>query len=88
MDNAWKRIFYTLNDSNVLPPPDLDQARNIEEEVFLNIKSEVEKELGREWIGDKEQNSLADLKVAQSLKKSFVYYEKSREDKDKQYFKF
>ena len=56
--------------------------------VFINIKPEVEKELDRKWIGDKEQNSIADFKVAQSLKRSFVNYEKSSRDEDVQFFKF
>ena len=32
-------------DSTVLPPSELAQARSIEEEIFLNVKKEVEKEL-------------------------------------------
>ena len=72
----------------MLPPTDLNQARDIEEEIFLNIKADVEKELGRDWVGDKEQNSLADMKVAQSVKKSFRNYERSRKGTDIQYFKF
>lgn len=88
MDKAWKRTFYRLVDSSVLPASDLDQARLIEQEIFLNIKPEVEKETGRQWMGDKEQNSLADFKVALSVKRSFMNYEKSRSDKDVQYFKF
>ena len=66
----------------------------IEGLIFENLKylvgpkPEVEKELDREWRGDKEQNSLADFKVAQSFKRSFVNYEKSRGDEDIQYFKF
>lgn len=71
-----------------MPQSDLNQARGIEEEIFLNIKAEVEKELGREWEGDKEQNSLADMKVAQSVKKSFRNYERTRKGTDIQYFKF
>ena len=46
------------------------------------------KELGREWVGDSEQNSLADMKVAQCVKKSFRQYERSRKDTDVIYFKF
>ena len=88
MDKVWKRTFYRLVDSSVLPASDLDQARLIEQEIFLNIKPEVEKELGRPWMGDKEQNRLADFKVALSVKRSFNNYEKNRGDKDVQYFKF
>ena len=88
VDAIWKKTYYRLIDSNVLPPSDLTQARGIEEEIFLNIKGEVEKELGREWAGDKEQNSLADMKVAQSLKKSFQNYEKGRKGGDIKFFKF
>ena len=65
-----------------------DKARSIEETIFLNIKAEVEKELGREWTGDKEQNSLADFKVAHCLKRCFLYYERNRKDNSPQYFKF
>ena len=68
--------------------PDLEKALRIEEEVFLNIKAQVEKELGRDWDGGTEANKLADFKVAQSVKKSFHNYEKTRASSDRQFFKF
>ena len=39
-------------DGSSLAPDDRDQARSIEEELFINIKPEVEKQLGRDWDGD------------------------------------
>ena len=73
-------------DSGTLAPDNCNQAQRIEEELFLNIKHEVEKESGQDWVGDKEQNRLADLKIAQCLKRSFLNFEKS--SKDVHYFKF
>ena len=46
------------------------------------------KQLGRDWEGDQEQNTLADFKVAQSVKRSFLNYEKSRNKNDPKYFEF
>ena len=73
-------------DSSTLAPGNRDQARRIEEELFINIKPEVERELGRIWEGDEEQNRLADIKISQCLKKSFLNFERS--SKDIHYFKF
>ena len=75
-------------DSAVLPSADLEKSLEIEQQLFLNVKSQVEKELGREWDGGLEANRLADFKVAQSVKKSFHYYEKTRAASDPQFFKF
>ena len=82
----WKKTFYRMIDANSLAPDDRDQARSIEEELFINIKPEVEKQSGRDWDGDEEQNLLADLKIAQCLKRSFLNFEKS--SKDVHYFNF
>ena len=71
-----------------MSPSDLEKALTIEEEVFLNIKPQVEKDLGRDWDGGTEANKLADFKVAQSVKKSFHNYEKTRASNDRQFFKF
>ena len=73
-------------DSSTLAPDDRDKAMRIEEELFINIKPEVERELGGNWEGDEEQNRLADFKIAQCLKKSFLNFERS--SKDIHYFKF
>lgn len=86
MDKLWRRAFYRLIDSSTLNPDDRDRARRIEEELFINIKPEVESEVGRDWEGDEEQNRLADLKIAQCLKKSFRNFERS--SKDVHYFNF
>ena len=66
----------------------MEKSLEIEQELFLNIKQQVEKELGTEWDGGLEANRLADFKVAQSVKKSFVNYEKNRATSDPKYFKF
>ena len=49
----------------------------IEERVFIDIvKSEVVQILG-EWQGSRDQNKLADQKVAYYVKNSFRVYEKN-----------
>ena len=62
--------------------------RNIEEGIFRDlVKIEVEAELG-DWSGSKEQNQMADLKIAKNVKSSFCEYEKNRNSYDENYFKF
>ena len=81
-------MFYRFMDSGDLSSADLEKSLAIEQELFLNIKPQVEKELGREWDGGLEANKVADFKVAQSIKKSFYNYEKTRASSDRQFFKF
>ena len=75
-------------DSAELSPADKEKTRNIEQEVFLNIKAHVEKELNHSWDGEKKSNRLADFKIAQSIKKSFLNYESDRQRNDPKYFNF
>ena len=66
-----------------------ERLQKIEQSIFRNIVKEVEQELGEDWGGSKEQNQVGDLKVAQSVKRSFKTYETSRKKKsEKKYFKF
>ena len=60
----------------------------IEKSIFNNIQKSVEESTNNVWIGSKEQNSLADLKIATSIKNSFRQYETSKAKKEKSYFKF
>ena len=39
------------------------------------------------WSGSKSENSLADYKVAMSVKGAFRYYESSKDVEDETYFK-
>ena len=66
----------------------MEKSLKIEQELFLNIKQQVEKELNMEWDGGLEANRMADFKVAQSVKKSFGNYEKNRATNDPKYFTF
>ena len=88
VDKKWKSLLYRLVDSSVLAPTDLEMIISTEEEMFLNVKPEVEKELQREWDGGLEANRLADLKIAQCFKNSFKYYEKNRLATEPTFFKF
>ena len=56
--------------------PEKAQLLNIERAIFVNIKGDVEQETGKKWCGDKDQNSRADIKVAQSVFMSFRSYER------------
>ena len=79
-------MFYRVVDS--LATSEGDQVRSIEEHSFANIvKDEVEEELGP-WTGSKEQNALADYKIASSIKTSFKSYEKNRKSFEESFFKF
>ena len=55
---------------------ELQTLLDIEKSIFENIKIDVENETGHPWTGTKEENSNADLKVAQSLYTSFKNYER------------
>ena len=81
-------MLYRLLDGADVPPDDMNKIRAIENEVFLNIKAEIEKETGQTWDGNKSVNKLADSKVARCFKKSFMNYESNRGSEDKKYFKF
>ena len=86
-DKRFKVIFNRFLDSADLPAADLEHLKTLENEIYINIKPQVEKELqGR--VGDNISNSLADFKVAQSVKKSFLNYENDRKKGDPKYFKF
>ena len=65
-----------------------EKVKVIEQEIFLNIKPQVERELDQTWDGDQNANRLADQKVAMSFKKSFINYESDRSKDDPKYFKF
>ena len=65
-----------------------EKLKEIEQEIFLNIKPQVERELDQTWDGDQNANRLADQKVAMSFKKSFINYESDRSKDDPKYFKF
>lgn len=86
-DREWKVIFNRFLDSADLSTEEREQVKIIEQEIFLNIKPQVEKEHVT-WDGEKESNRLADFKVAQSVKKSFLNYENDRGRSDPKYFKF
>ena len=86
-DIKWKVVFNRFLDSADLSTEDRDKVKIIEQEIFLNIKPHVEKEHVT-WDGGRESNRLADFKVAQSVKKSFLNYENDRERRDPKYFKF
>ena len=74
-------------DSADLSTGDRDKIKAIEQDIFLNMKAQMEKE-NQTWDGEKESNKVADFKVAQSIKKSFLNYEKDRKKSEPQYFKF
>lgn len=83
---VFKRIFYRGVDT--ITGEQGEQLRKIEEDMFRDlVKHEVEAELG-DWSGSKQQNQMADLKIAKNVKSSFCEYEKNRHSYDDNYFKF
>ena len=51
------------------------------------IRREVEDETGS-WSGSIDQNQLADMKIASSVRNSLKAYEKNRKNFEESYFKF
>ena len=87
-DSHWRKLFYRCVDSLVLGEEG-EKLRKIEEEMFVTfIKQEVEEEIRGPWTGSKEQNRLADFKIALCVKSSFKVYEKTRQLFEKSYFNF
>ena len=84
----WKLIFNRFLDAADLSSDNQEKLKVIEQEIFLNIKPQVERELDQTWDGDQNANRLADQKVAMSFKKSFINYESDRSKDDPKYFKF
>ena len=56
--------------------------------MFEHIKPMVEKKLNENWFGSKEQNSVADFKIAESIRSSFRSYEKQGVRPDGHFFEF
>ena len=71
----WKKLWCRLIDTYA--ETDRDKIIAIENRIFCNIKHEIQEETG-EWTGSQYQNSLADLKVASSIYKSFQSYENGK----------
>ena len=67
---------------------DLNRLRQIEMEIFKNVVKDVEKENGVYWSGTLEENILADIKVASSMRNSFYNYEKDKKKNGPMYFVF
>ena len=61
---------------------------DIENGLFLRVKEDVVKDSGKDWVGDKVQQQMADMKIAFHLKSSFNNYEKSKMSGSKSFFKF
>lgn len=66
----------------------MDKLRKIESNLFMTtVKPQMVAEVGP-WLGTKEQNHNADLKISMIVKSSFKVYERSRKDFEPSYFKF
>ena len=88
MDTRWKSVLYRFIDGGDLAQDTRDRLLKIEETLFKSILTEVVDETGKEWGGEVKQQRLADIKVATSLKQSFVDYENSKQKSSKSFFKF
>ena len=84
----WKKLFYRFLDSYEENQETKERLNSIENEMFQHIKPKVEADLNQKWSGSKVQNSLADLKIADSIKSSFKSYEKQGVRPDGHFFEF
>ena len=66
----------------------MKRVLDIENGLFLRVKEDVVKDSGKDWVGDKVQQQMADMKIAFHLKNSFNNYEKSKMSGSKSFFKF
>ena len=66
----------------------MKHLKRIDREMFEHIKPMVEKKLNENWFGSKEQNSVADFKIAESIRSSFRSYEKQGVRPDGHFFEF
>ena len=70
-DKKWKREFYRFLDSYKKSGNVKTQLQTIEEDIFENIRGEIETEFGHTWSGSKEENRVADMKISSAIKSSF-----------------
>ena len=85
-DKDWCRILYKIIDSDLSEYG--CELRVMEERIFLDlVKSDVEKETGI-WKGDRDQNNLADEKIARVVKNALKGYEKNKKNFEDSYFMF
>ena len=85
-DKVWKKTWNRFVDT--VESPVKEKVLEIEKTIFDNTKKEVLKQMDLAyWSGSKSENSLADYKVAMSVKGAFRYYESSKDVEDETYFK-
>ena len=66
----WRKRFYWNVDS--LSSPDGNRLRQLEEQVFRSQKRSILKEMKQKWNGSREQNSIADSKISEIVKKALL----------------
>ena len=81
-EKRFKTIFYRLIDG-----AEDSKLRELEENVFIGVKKDLEAELG-DWDGSSIMNKKSDMKVASTIRNSFLSYEKNRLTREKSYFTF
>lgn len=70
----WKVLWYRLVDGYNGNASDRDHLLAIEKEIFENVKKHLEAD-NYQWRGTREDNRVADLKVAEHVRASFKLYE-------------
>ena len=83
--SVFKKLFYRMVDGGAATNEELVE---VEKRVFTSIKKKVEEVFDREWDNSPEMNKLADKKVSEAIRNSFMSYEKTRKEFQKSYFKF
>ena len=88
-EKAFKKILFRILDGGLFDHKSEESKRllQIEIDVFKNILKEVEKETECKWSGTIKENSLADAKIAKSIRNSLINYERDRKDQEPSYVK-
>ena len=88
-EKTFKKILFRILDGGWFDQEseELKRLSQIELEVFKNILKEVESETDCKWSGSIKENSLADVKIAKSIRNSLINYERDRKDQEPTYVK-
>ena len=88
-EKSFKKILFRILDGGWFDKgsEEFKRLSQIELDVFKNILKEVEKESDCKWSGTIKENSLADVKIAKSIRNSLINYERDRKKKEPSFVK-
>ena len=81
--SLFKKLFFRIVDTSTS-----EELVEIENRIFLTIKKKVEHEMGRSWDNSPEMNKMADQKICEAIRNSFMSYEKTRKKFQPSFFRF